>query len=92
MQNSAEEYDTFLKLLDNLITRIDLTMDSTRLTVIKKTVRFAEHNKVFLIPPRESVMLYVYITFQNATARLRATTARNQTARVRSKQLIILGI
>jgi len=54
MQNSAEEYDKFLKLLDNLITRIDLTMDSTRLTVIKKTVRFAEHNKVFLIPPRES--------------------------------------
>jgi len=54
MQNSAEEYDKFLKLLDDLITRIDLTMDSTRLTVIKKTVRFAEHNKVFLIPPRES--------------------------------------
>jgi len=54
MQNSAEEYDKFLKLLDDLITRIDLTMDSTRLTVIKKTVCFAEHNKVFLIPPRES--------------------------------------
>jgi len=54
MQNSAEEYDKFLKLLDNLITRIDLTMDSTRLTVIKKTVCFAEHNEVFLIPPRES--------------------------------------
>ena len=29
-------------------------MDSTRLTVIKKTVRFAEHNEVFLFPPRES--------------------------------------
>jgi len=54
MQNSAEEYDKFLKLLDDLITRIDLTMDSMRLTVIKKTVHFAEHNKVFLIPPRES--------------------------------------
>jgi len=54
MQNSAEEYDKFLKLLDDLITRIDLTMDSTRLTVIKKTVCFAEHNEVFLIPPRES--------------------------------------
>jgi len=54
MQNSTEEYDKFLKLLDDLITRIDLTMDSTRLTVIKKTVCFAEHNKVFLIPPRES--------------------------------------
>ena len=38
------------------------------------------------------VMAYIYITFQNATARLRATTARDQTARVRSKQLIILGI
>ena len=56
MQNSAEEYDKFLKLLDDLITRIDLTMDSTRLTVIKKTVCFAEHNKVFLIPPRESYL------------------------------------
>jgi len=54
MQNSAEEYDKFLKLLDDLITRIDLTMDSTRLTVIKKTVRFTEYNKVFLIPPQES--------------------------------------
>jgi len=54
IQNSAEEYDKFLKLLDDLITRIDLTMDSTRLTVIKKTVCFTEHNKVFLIPPRES--------------------------------------
>jgi len=51
IQNSAKEYDKFLKLLDNLITRIDLTMDSTRLTVIKKTVHFTEHNKVFLIPP-----------------------------------------
>jgi len=51
MQKSAEEYDKFLKLLDDLITRKDLTMDSTRLTVIKKTVRFTEHNKVFLIPP-----------------------------------------
>jgi len=54
MQNSAKEYDKFLTLLDDLITRIDLTMDSTRLTVIKKTVRFAEHNEVFLFPPRES--------------------------------------
>jgi len=54
MQNSAEEYDIFLKLLDDLITRIDLTMDSMRLTVIKKTVHFTEHNKVFLIPPQES--------------------------------------
>jgi len=53
MQNSADEYDKFLKLLDDLIARIDLTMDSTRLTVIKKTVRFSEQNKVFLIPPRE---------------------------------------
>jgi len=53
MQNSTEEYDKFLKLLDDLITIIDLTMDSTRLTVIKKTVCFAEHNKIFLIPPRE---------------------------------------
>jgi len=31
MQNSTNEYDKFLKLLDKLITRIDLTMDSTRL-------------------------------------------------------------
>jgi len=51
MQNSTDEYDKFLKLLDDLITRIDLTMDSTRLTVIKKIVCFTEHNKVFLIPP-----------------------------------------
>jgi len=54
MQNSVDEYDKFLKLFDKLITRIDLTMDSTRLTVIKKTVCFTEHNKVFLIPPRET--------------------------------------
>ena len=54
MQNSAKEYDKFLKLLDDLITIIDLTMDSMRLTVIKKTVCFTEHNEVFLIPPRES--------------------------------------
>jgi len=53
MQNSADEYDKFLKLLDDLIARIDLTMDSTRLTVIKKTVCFSEQNKVFLIPPQE---------------------------------------
>jgi len=54
MQTSTEEYDKFLKILDDLITRIDLTMDLTRLTVIKKTVCFAEYNEVFLIPPRES--------------------------------------
>jgi len=30
MQNSAEEYDKFLKLLDDLITRIDLTMDKKK--------------------------------------------------------------
>jgi len=54
MQNSAEEYDKFLKLLDDLITRIELTMDSMRLTDIKKTVHFTEHNQVFLIPPWES--------------------------------------
>jgi len=53
MQNSADEYDKFLKLLDDLIARIDLTMDSTRFTVIKKTVCFSEQNKIFLIPPRE---------------------------------------
>jgi len=52
MQNSTDEYDKFLKLLDDLIARIDLTMDSMRLTVIKKTVRFSEQNKVFLIPPQ----------------------------------------
>jgi len=51
IQNSTEEYDKFLKILDDLITRIDLTMDSRRLTVIKKTVHFTEHNKVLLIPP-----------------------------------------
>ena len=54
MQNSTDEYNKFLKLLDNLITRIDLTMDSMRLTVINKTVRFTEYNEVFLIPPRET--------------------------------------
>jgi len=54
MQNSTDEYNKFLKLLHNLITRIDLSMDSMRLTVIKKTVCFTEHNKVFLIPPWET--------------------------------------
>jgi len=54
MQNSANEYDKFLKLLDELLTRIDLTMDSTRLTVIKKTICFTEHNKILLIPPWET--------------------------------------
>jgi len=53
MQNSADEYNKFLKLLDNLVPRIDLTMDSTRPAAIKKTVHFSEHNKIFLIPPQK---------------------------------------
>ena len=53
MKNSANEYAKFLTQLDDLITRIDLTMETTRLPFKRKTVHFAEHNKVFLIPPRK---------------------------------------
>jgi len=51
MKNSANEYAKFLTQLDDLITRIDLTMETTRCPFKRKTVCFAEHNKVFLIPP-----------------------------------------
>jgi len=54
MKNSADEYARFLKQLDNLIARMDLTMETTRLPFKRKTVRFAEHNEIFLIPPRET--------------------------------------
>jgi len=53
MKNSANEYAKFLTQLDDLITRIDLTMETTRCPFKRKTVCFAEHNKVFLIPPWE---------------------------------------
>ena len=52
MQNSADEYLTFIRLLDDVITRIDFTMDNTRIEHKKKSVRFSEKNEVFLIPPR----------------------------------------
>jgi len=51
MKNSTDEYARFLTQLDNLITRIDLTMETMRLPFKRKTVRFAEHNKILLIPP-----------------------------------------
>jgi len=52
MKNSADEYTKFLTQLDDLIARIDLTMETTRLPFKRKIVRFAEHNKIFLIPVR----------------------------------------
>jgi len=57
MKNSANEYTKFLTQLDDLIARIDLTMETTRLLFKRKfkrkIVHFTEHNKIFLIPPRE---------------------------------------
>ena len=55
MKNSADEYVRFLVQLDNLITRIDLTMETMGLPFKRKTVHFAEHNKVFLILPQETL-------------------------------------
>jgi len=54
MKNSTDEYTKFLTQLDDLIARIDLTMETTRLPFKRKIVRFAEHNEIFLIPPRET--------------------------------------
>ena len=53
MQNSTDEYLHLLKQIDDLIARIDSTMEDTSTPFKKKTVRFSEHNEVFLIPPRE---------------------------------------
>ena len=36
------------------MTRIDLTMETMRLPFKRKTVRFTEHNEIFLIPPWET--------------------------------------
>jgi len=54
MKNSADEYAKFLTQLDDLIARIDLTMETTRLPFKRKIVCFAEHNEIFLIPPRKT--------------------------------------
>ena len=54
MKNSADEYTKFLTQLDDLIARIDLTMETMRLPFKRKIVRFAEQNEIFLIPPRET--------------------------------------
>jgi len=54
MKNSADEYTKFLTQLDDLIARIDLTMETTRLPFKRKMVRFAEQNEIFLIPPQET--------------------------------------
>jgi len=54
MKNSADEYTKFLTQLDDLIARIDLTMETTRLPFKRKIVCFAEHNEIPLIPPRET--------------------------------------
>ena len=67
MQKSANKYLLFLKQVDDLITRIDLTMENTRTLPKKKTVHFSEHNEVFLIPPREITpqQTILSINFQN---------------------------
>ena len=67
MQKSANEYFLFLKQVDDLITRIDLTMENMRTLPRKKTVCFTEHNEVFLIPPREITpqQTILSIDFQN---------------------------
>jgi len=54
MKNSTNEYTKFITQLDDLIARIDLTMETMRLPFKRKIVRFAEHNKIFLIPPWET--------------------------------------
>jgi len=54
MKNSTNEYAKFLTQLDDLIARIDLTMETTRLPFKRKIVRFTEHNEISLIPPRET--------------------------------------
>jgi len=54
MKNSADEYTKFLTQLDDLIARIDLTMETTRLPFKRKIVHFTEHNEIFLIPPGET--------------------------------------
>jgi len=46
MKNSADEYAKFLTQLDNLIAKIDLTMETTRLPFKRKIVCFAEHNEI----------------------------------------------
>ena len=62
MKNSADEYTKFLTQLDDLIARIDFTMETTRLPFKRKIVHFAEHNEIFLIPPRETPPI---LTIQN---------------------------
>ena len=53
MQSSADEYLLFLTQLDDLIARIDSSMENTRIQPKKKKVRFSKQNEIFLIPPRE---------------------------------------
>ena len=53
MQNSTDKYFLFLKRLDDLIARIDSTMENTKILPKMKKVRFNKHNKIFLIPPRK---------------------------------------
>jgi len=64
MKNSTDEYTKFLTQLDDLIARIDLTMDTTRLPFKRKIVRFAEHNDIFLIPPRETPPILTIPNFE----------------------------
>ena len=63
MKNSANEYTKFLTQLDDLIARIDLTMETTRLPFKRKIVRFTEHNEIFLIPPRETAPILTIPNF-----------------------------
>ena len=49
MQNSADEYLLFIKLLEDVVTRIN-----TKVEHKKKSIRFSEKNEVFLIPPQNN--------------------------------------
>ena len=55
MQKSTDEYSLFLKQLDDLIAKIDSTMEKMRTPLKNKTVHFSERNEVFLIPSRKTI-------------------------------------
>ena len=70
MQSSADEYLLFLTRLDDLIARIDSSMENTRIQPKKKKVCFSKQNEIFLIPPRELTLQQTLLTidFQSYNA------------------------
>ena len=59
LSHSIREYDLLLHCLDALIKNTENTLEHNKQKRIKKTVRFKEQNKVFLIPPRNEIPLFV---------------------------------